>query len=138
MSQLITKGNQFYLDEKPMQIVSGTVHYFRIPRADWKDRLQKLKACGLNTVETYVAWNVHEPREGEFRFDGEYDIAHFVRLAAELGLYVIVRPGPYVCTEWTLAACLPGCFPIRDCVCAATTLSIWRRLTVILTRFYRG
>lgn len=53
-------------------------------------------------METYVAWNVHEPREGEFRFDGEYDIAHFVRLAAELGLYVIVRPGPYVCTEWDL------------------------------------
>lgn len=90
----------FLLDGKPFRIISGAVHYFRFPREYWRDRLLKLKACGFNTVETYVAWNMHEPREGVFDFEGMLDIEAYLSLAGELGLYAIVRPGPYICSEW--------------------------------------
>ncbi len=91
---------RFVLEGKPITILSGAVHYFRIVPEYWTDRLQKLKACGLNTVETYVPWNFHEPKPGRFRFDGMADIARFIRIAGELGLHVIVRPSPYICAEW--------------------------------------
>lgn len=94
------KNKQFYLDEKPFGIYSGTMHYFRIPHEYWRDRLLKLKAAGFNTVETYVAWNVHEPKEKEWNFEGQNDLAAYIKTAAEVGLYVIVRPGPYICAEW--------------------------------------
>ena len=90
----------FYLDGEKFQILSGSIHYFRIVPEYWRDRLMKLKSLGLNTVETYIPWNVHEPRKGEFVFDGMADVAGFVRLAQELGLYVILRPSPYICAEW--------------------------------------
>jgi beta-galactosidase len=92
----------FLLRGKRFRILAGAMHYFRIHPDHWLDRLLKLKAMGLNTVETYVAWNVHEPTPGEFRFDGRLDVAAYVRLAAKLGLYVIVRPGPYICSEWDM------------------------------------
>ena len=95
----IEKG-QFCMDGKPFPIYSGAIHYFRVPREHWEDRLEKLKAAGFNTVETYVCWNLHEPREGEFCFSGMLDIAEFLRTAQRLGLYAIVRPGPYICAEW--------------------------------------
>ncbi len=94
------QDGQFLLDRKPFRLLSGAIHYFRVPRAYWRDRLLKLKECGLNTVETYVAWNAHEPREGQFCFDGILDLAAFLDTAAELGLYAIVRPGPFICAEW--------------------------------------
>ena len=94
------KGEQFYLGGKPFTVRSGAIHYFRVPLPYWRDRLLKLKECGFNTVETYVAWNLHEPREGEFDFSGEKDVAAFLRTAQELGLYAIVRPGPFICAEW--------------------------------------
>lgn len=94
------KNGEFTVDGKPFKIYSGAMHYFRILPEYWEDRLAKLKAAGLNTVETYVAWNVHEPREGEFTFDGRYDLVRFIETAEKLGLYVIVRPGPYICAEW--------------------------------------
>ncbi|WP_028544703.1 glycoside hydrolase family 35 protein [Paenibacillus taiwanensis] len=100
MTQLTWEGQQMLLHGKPFRIISGAMHYFRIVPEYWADRLRKLKAMGCNTVETYVAWNVHEPREGHFNFNGINDIAGFVRLAGEMGLYVIVRPTPYVCGEW--------------------------------------
>jgi beta-galactosidase len=90
----------FYLDGKPFQIISGAIHYFRIVPEYWKDRLEKLKAMGCNTVETYIPWNVHEPEKGEFHFEGMWDIQKFVKIAEELGLYVILRPSPYICAEW--------------------------------------
>ena len=71
----------FYLDGAPFQIISGYIHYFRVPPAYWDDRLKKLKATGCNTVETYIPWNLHEPRRGEFRFDGGLDVGAFLRLA---------------------------------------------------------
>lgn len=93
-------GERFYLDGEPFTIRSGAIHYFRVPRPYWRDRLLKLKECGFNTVETYVAWNVHESHEGDFGFSGEKDVAAFLRTAQELGLYAIVRPGPFICAEW--------------------------------------
>ncbi|NLW87398.1 MAG: beta-galactosidase [Planctomycetes bacterium] len=76
------------------------MHYFRIHPDLWEDRLLKLKACGLNTVETYVPWNLHEPKQGVFEFSGFADIQSYIELAGKLGLNVIVRPGPYICSEW--------------------------------------
>ncbi|WP_255594980.1 beta-galactosidase family protein [Lysobacter sp. BMK333-48F3] len=92
-------GDRFLLDGKPHLIRSGELHYPRIPRAFWRERLRQAKAMGLNTVTTYVFWNLHEPEPGRFDFSGDLDIAAFVRTAAEEGLDVIVRPGPYICTE---------------------------------------
>lgn len=91
---------QFTFNGEPLQILSGALHYFRIVPEYWQDRLLKLKACGLNTVETYVPWNLHEPQESKFVFEGIADIERFIRLAGELGLHVIVRPSPYICAEW--------------------------------------
>jgi len=100
MHKFEISGSEFLFDGKPIKILSGAVHYFRTVPEYWEDRLLKLKACGFNTVETYIAWNMHEPREGEFCFEGICDIEKFIRIAGELGLFVIVRPSPYICAEW--------------------------------------
>jgi len=99
-SRLSVAGARFLLDGRPFRILSGAIHYFRVHPELWEDRLLKLKAMGLNTVETYVAWNLHEPEPGRFDFDNALDVCAFVRLAQQLGLHVIVRPGPYICAEW--------------------------------------
>jgi len=93
-------GKEFIYDGKPTKILSGAIHYFRVVPEYWEDRLLKLKACGLNTVETYVPWNFHEAKQGEFNFEGILDIGRFIEIAEELGLYVIVRPSPFICAEW--------------------------------------
>lgn len=102
MSSFTYQGKKFYLDGEPFQVRSGAMHYFRIPAAYWEDRLLKLKECGFNTVETYIAWNVHEEKEGVFDFSGEKNFAEFLDIAARLGLKAIVRPGPYICAEWEM------------------------------------
>lgn len=84
----------------PHQILSGAMHYFRVHPDLWADRLHRLRAMGLNTVETYVAWNFHEPTAGTYDFSGWRDVARFVELAGQQQLDVIVRPGPYICAEW--------------------------------------
>ena len=94
------KNKKFYVDGEEFHIYSGAMHYFRIPEEYWEDRLLKLRAAGLNTVETYVPWNYHEPKKGQFNFEGMFDIERFIKTAQDLGLYVIVRPGPYICAEW--------------------------------------
>ncbi|NED73883.1 beta-galactosidase [Streptomyces sp. SID9944] len=99
---LTIKGNAFLRDGEPHQIVSAAIHYFRVHPDLWADRLIRLRAMGVNTVETYIAWNFHEPRPGEFLFDGDRDVVKFIRTAGDLGLDVIVRPGPYICAEWDL------------------------------------
>jgi beta-galactosidase len=91
---------QFLLDGKPFQIISGEMHYARVPRAYWRDRLRMAKAMGLNSITTYVFWNEHEPKPGVFDFSGNNDVAEFIREAQHEGLYVILRPGPYSCAEW--------------------------------------
>lgn len=95
-------GNNFLFDGKPYQVISGEMHYPRIPRAYWRDRFRKARAMGLNTITTYVFWNVHEPRPGVFDFSGQNDVAEYIREAQQEGLNVILRPGPYVCAEWEL------------------------------------
>lgn len=100
MKTFTVEKDGFRLGGEPFRVISGAIHYFRVPREYWRDRLIKLKACGFNTVETYVAWNMHEPREGEFDYSDMLDIEDFLATAAELGLYAIVRPGPYICSEW--------------------------------------
>ena len=91
---------EFLLDGQPFKILSGAIHYFRVHPTNWERSLHNLKALGFNTVETYVPWNGHEPKKGEFTFEGIYDIAKFIKIAQELGLWVIVRPSPYICAEW--------------------------------------
>jgi len=91
---------QFLLDGQPFRIISGSIHYARVPRAYWRDRLRMAKAMGLNTITTYVFWNAHEPRPGVYDFSGNLDVAEFIREAQQEGLYVILRPGPYACAEW--------------------------------------
>lgn len=95
-------GRQFLLDGKPFQIISGEMHYVRIPREYWHARLKMARSMGLNTISTYVFWNLHEPKPGVYDFSGQLDVAAFIRAAQEEGLYVILRPGPYVCAEWDL------------------------------------
>lgn len=87
-------------DGQPHRVLSGALHYFRVHPDLWRHRLQSLQAMGLNCVETYVPWNLHEPHPGEFVFEGLGDLEGFLDLAAELGLDAIVRPGPYICAEW--------------------------------------
>ncbi|KAM9657926.1 beta-galactosidase-1-like protein 3 isoform 1-T1 [Trichechus inunguis] len=89
----------FTLEGHKFLIFGGSIHYFRVPRAYWRDRLLKLKACGFNTLTTYVPWNLHEPERGKFDFSGNLDLEAFIWMAAELGLWVILRPGPYICSE---------------------------------------
>lgn len=100
MSNLTVQGKDLYLNGEKFQLISGAIHYFRIVPEYWEDRLMKLKACGFNCVEIYVPWNLHEPKEGEFNFSGLANVEEFIRTAGQVGLYVIVRPSPYICAEW--------------------------------------
>ena len=90
----------FLKDGEPFRYISGCLHYFRVPRFYWKDRLVKMKAGGLNAVQTYIAWNVHEPVHGQYNFEGDADLVSFIELANSVGLLVIIRAGPYICAEW--------------------------------------
>ena len=98
-----TVGNKtFLLNGEPFLVKAAEVHYPRIPRPYWEHRIQMCKALGMNTLCIYVFWNIHEQREGEFDFTDNNDVAAFCRLAQKHGMYVIVRPGPYVCAEWEM------------------------------------
>lgn len=101
------QGDEFVRNGIPHRVYSGALHYFRVVPEYWEDRLLKYKACGLNTVETYVAWNFHEESQGEFLFEGMRDIRRFIQTADRLGLDVILRPGPYICAEWEFGG-FPG------------------------------
>ncbi|MGM7698824.1 glycoside hydrolase family 35 protein [Microbacterium sp. A84] len=92
--------SDFLLDGAPQQIISGAMHYPRIHPGHWRDRIRKARLMGLNTIETYVAWNAHEPIRGQWDATGQNDLGLFLDLIAEEGMHAIVRPGPYVCAEW--------------------------------------
>ena len=92
----------FLLNGQPFVVKAAEVHYPRIPRPYWEHRIQMCKALGMNAVCIYIFWNIHEQREGEFNFTDNNDVAEFCRLAQKTGMYVIVRPGPYVCAEWEM------------------------------------
>ena len=113
------EGEQFLLDSRPFQIICGEMHYSRVPRAYWRDRMRKMRAMGLNTLCTYVFWNLHEPERGRFEFSGDLEVTAYVRAAQEEGLWVILRPGPYVCSEWDFGG-LPA-WLLRDGVKVRTT-----------------
>jgi beta-galactosidase len=100
--------DDFILDGKPIQIISGELHPARIPAEYWQHRIRMVKAMGCNTIACYVFWNYHEPVEGRFDFtSGGRDIARFIRLAQEEGMWVLLRPGPYVCAEWEFGGLPP-------------------------------
>lgn len=97
---VICENKKFKIDGSEFKIFSGSIHYFRSMPEKWYDLLLKLKNAGLNTVETYCCWNLHEPQVGVYDFSGRLDIERFLKIAQELGLYVVLRPGPYICGEW--------------------------------------
>lgn len=107
MATVSYDSRSFLIDGKRVWLASGAIHYFRTPARLWHDRLLKAKRGGLNCIETYVAWNFHEPIEGQWDFSGDRDIVEFIHKAHDLGLYVIVRPGPYICAEWDFGG-FPG------------------------------
>ena len=92
----------FLLDGEPFVVKAAELHYPRIPRPYWEHRIKMCKALGMNTICMYIFWNFHEQEEGVFDFSGQADIAEFCRIAQDNGMYVIVRPGPYVCAEWEM------------------------------------
>lgn len=100
MSNVKIEGGAIRIDGTPTQILSGTIHYFRVRPEQWRDRIGKARMMGLNTIETYLCHNLHEPHPGEFDFSGGLDFEHFLDEVAAAGLYAIVRPGPYICAEW--------------------------------------
>jgi beta-galactosidase len=100
MPEFTIGETDFLLDGRPFRIVSGALHYFRVHPDQWADRIEKARQMGLNTIETYVAWNAHAPEPGEFDLSGGLDLDRFLRMIAEAGMYAILRPGPYICAEW--------------------------------------
>lgn len=94
------EGNEFVMDGKPFRYVSGSYHYFRQHPDYWEENIKKMANCGLNALQTYVAWNVHEPQPGQYNWEGFGDLERFVNLCEKYGLYVILRPGPFICAEW--------------------------------------
>lgn len=92
----------FLLNDKPFVVKAAELHYPRIPKEYWEHRIQTAKALGMNTICLYIFWNYHEPEEGKYDFSGQKDIAAFCKLAQKNDMYVIVRPGPYVCAEWEM------------------------------------
>ncbi|KAG7222803.1 hypothetical protein INR49_016076 [Caranx melampygus] len=109
---LSANSSQFTLEGEPFQIIGGSIHYFRVPRAYWRDRLLKMKACGINTLTTYVPWSLHQPKREVFNFHTQLDLEAYINLAAELGLWVILCPGPYISAELDLGG-LPS-WLLRD------------------------
>jgi len=108
------EGDHFVLKGKPIQILSGEMHYARVPRDYWGARMKMIRAMGLNTLATYVFWNVHEPRPGVYDFTDNNDLVAFIKLAESEGLHVLLRAGPYSCAEWEF-----GGFPAWRCLYAA-------------------
>lgn len=91
----------FLFDGQRRLVLSGDVHYFRLPKAEWKDVLAEARQAGLNAISTYIPWNVHEPVEGKWRFDGDHDLEGFLKLAKQAGLWVIAKPGPFIRSDWS-------------------------------------
>jgi beta-galactosidase len=100
VSNFAIGAHDFLLDGEPYRVFSGALHYFRVHPDQWADRIRKAREMGLNTIETYVAWNAHSPKPGVFDLSAGLDIARFLDLIAAEGMHAIVRPGPYICAEW--------------------------------------
>ncbi|CAD5115321.1 unnamed protein product [Dimorphilus gyrociliatus] len=98
--RLFAFRSKFYLNGRPFLILSGAFHYFRTLPEQWGDRILKMQAAGLNTVETYVPWNLHEPYDGMIHFGGRWNLVDFIKMVHKLKMKMIIRPGPYICSEW--------------------------------------
>lgn len=110
----------FMLNGKPFVIKAAELHYTRIPKQYWEHRIQMCKSLGMNSICIYIFWNIHEQEEGEFDFEGQNDIAEFCKLAQKNDMYVIVRPGPYVCAEWEMGG-LPWWLLKKDNIALRTS-----------------
>ena len=107
--------SEFILDSQPFQIISGEMHPARIPEEYWRHRIQMAKAMGCNTIAAYIFWNYHEPEAGNYDFStGNHNLQEFFRIVQEAGMWLIVRPGPYVCAEWELGGIPPYLLRIPD------------------------
>ena len=102
MNHLTYDKSTFYLDGEPFRLIGGDIHYYRIHEKDWEHHLDLAVEFGLNTVQTYVPWNAHEPRPGKFDFSGMLDLAAYLALCDKKGLKVLLRPSPFICAEWEL------------------------------------
>ncbi|KAG4115212.1 hypothetical protein ERO13_D12G069201v2 [Gossypium hirsutum] len=91
--------DKFWKDGKPFQITGGDLHYFRVLPEYWEDRLLRAKALGLNTIQTSIPWNLHEPEAGKLVFEGIVDLVSFLKLCQKLGLLAMLRAGPYICAD---------------------------------------
>ncbi|MFL1011141.1 beta-galactosidase [Flavisericum labens] len=114
----------FLLDNTPFQIRCGEMHFARVPKEYWRHRIQMIKALGMNTICAYLFWNFHERTPGNFKWDGEADIAEFCKIAQEEGMWVILRPGPYACAEWEMGG-LPWWLLKNDDIKLRTTDSLY-------------
>ena len=94
------KDGRLYLNDNPFYLVSGDMHYFRVHPSQWAERLRLMRDFGLTAVQTYCPWNLHEPKRGEYNFSGLLDLGKFLDTAAAEGLKVLLRPAPYICSEW--------------------------------------
>ena len=112
--------SSFYLNGKPFRIIGGDIHYFRILPTDWGKRLDLAVDFGLNVVQTYVPWNAHEPTPGTYCFEGHLDLAAYLQACADRGLYVFLRPSPYICSEWDLGGLPAWLLRDRDMVIRST------------------
>jgi beta-galactosidase len=94
------QGNDFVMDGKPFYFVSGSFHYFRVHESSWEDTVKKMINGGLNAIQSYTAWNLHEPRKGVYNFEGRLDLVRWLETCQKYDMYVLLRPGPYICAEW--------------------------------------
>lgn len=131
-SSVKLQNGEFVLNGEEVTILSGSMHYFRVMPQYWEDRLRKMKSGGLNTVTTYVPWNLHEQVRGDFDFTGILNVVEFLKVAQKVGLYVIFRPGPYICAEWELGG-LPSWLLSDDEMKVRTTYPLF---TEAVTKFF--
>lgn len=133
--KLVINENGFMLDGKPFYLASGEIHYFRFFKEGWRRRLQLMKDFGITVAQVYVPWNLHEPEQGTFCFDDNLNLAEFLKLCQEVGLYVFLRPSGYICSEWEFGG-LPY-WLLKEDICIRTTdpgymnyiRAFYRRLT---------
>lgn len=138
-------SNGYHINGHPAWLLSGEIHYFKLTRGDWRRRLVQLKCAGFNAVSVYMPWNYHEVEEDEWNFSGNRDVEYFLELAAEIGLYVVARPGPYICDEWQAGGLPPwlgrkkGLRPrTRDPLYLSYVDKWWDRIVPLIAKYQIG
>ena len=129
-------NNTFVRNGRPHRYVSGSIHYFRVLPGAWRDRLQKIKLGGANTVQTYVEWSSHEPQPGQFVFSGDLDVFSFLTTAQDLGLDVILRPGPFIDAERDFGGLPPWLLKNKDIKLRTNDKYYMERVTAWFTKLF--